>query len=72
MEEGQSYSFTAAPDGKGKELAVTVNGTDISARGVLEDSGSGLTRYTVEDVREPPFVTISETDVSGYVLSYAQ
>lgn len=72
VEEGQSYSFTAAPDGKGKELAVTVNGTDISARGVLEDSGSGLTRYTVEDVREPQFVTITEMDVSGYVFSYEQ
>lgn len=70
VKDGNAYSFTVTPSGKGKQLNVKVNDTDYSDKGVVVDAASGLTRYTVENVQGNQSVAVTETDVSNYVFTY--
>lgn len=70
VREGESYSFTTRPSGKGKKLNVIVNDQDITDSGVVVDNATGLTRYTVEKVMGNQDVAITESDVETYTFTY--
>ena len=70
VKEGDAYSFTAMPGGKGRKLNVTVNHADYTDQGVLVDSASGLTRYTVEKAAEDQQIVVTQTDISSYLFTY--
>lgn len=70
VREGESYSFTTRPSGKGKKLNVIVNDQDITDSGVVVDNATGLTHYTVENVMGNQDVAITESDVETYTFTY--
>ena len=60
VRRGEAYSFTVTPS-KAEDvgLSVRVNGTEVTASGVMVDISTGMTRFTVENVESGPMSRFS-------------